>query len=123
MSNTLPYLQHNVAGRADDNEIWAADDVVDAVEDDLDDGRPTPEFAFVYKQAVQTTDAFLGMDPMGKDPTSTSCEDLLLHVQLPGVSSVADIDLDLRGEAVTLSTRALCAHNSTAIAYVPSLER
>lgn len=97
------------AGRADDNEIWATDEVVDAVEDDVDDGRPAPEFEFVYKQAVQTTDAFLGMDPMGKDPTSTSCEDLLLRVALPGVASVADIDLDLRPESLTLTTKTQCA--------------
>jgi dynein assembly factor 6, axonemal len=78
----------------------------------VDDDRPSPEYEFAYKQAVQTTDAFLGMDPLGKDPTSTSCEDLLLHVTLPEAASAADVDVDLKPTWVVVRTHAQCAPNS-----------
>jgi hypothetical protein len=34
-------------------------------------------YEFVYKQAVRTQDAYLGMS--GKDPSSTCCEDLVVR--------------------------------------------
>jgi dynein assembly factor 6, axonemal len=92
------------AGGGDPNAIWAPDELQDAIEDDLEDGRPAPKYDFVYKQAVQTTDTFLGMDPMGKDPTSTSCEDLVLNVTLPEASSAADVDVDLKPTWIIVRT-------------------
>ena len=44
-------------------------------------------FEFIYKQAVETTDAFLGM--MNKDPSSTCCEDLQLRVELPHAKALS----------------------------------
>ena len=38
-------------------------------------------FEFLYKQAVSTTDAFLGM--MDKDASSACCEDVELRIDLP----------------------------------------
>lgn len=96
-------------GRKDPNEIWASDELQEDGQDDVDDGRRAPEYEFAYKQAVQTTDAFLGMDPMGKDPTSTSCEDLVLHVTLPEASSAAEVDVDLKPTRVTVRTNVQCA--------------
>ena len=40
----------------------------------------------MYKQAVESTDIFLGMS--GKDESSTSCEDMVVRVELPEVSSL-----------------------------------
>lgn len=41
----------------------------------------------MYKQAVETTDMFLGMS--GKNESSTSCEDMVLRIELPGVESAS----------------------------------
>jgi hypothetical protein len=97
------------AGKQDDNVIWSPGEVADAVDDDIDDGRPPPAYEFTYKQAVQTTDVYLGLDPMGKDPTSTSCEDLVLTVTLPEASSVQDVDVDLKPTWVIVRTGVQCA--------------
>jgi hypothetical protein len=48
------------------------------------------------------------MDPMGKDPTSTSCEDLILDVHLPEANSVADIDVHLQEQSIMLQTSVQC---------------
>lgn len=42
---------------------------------------------FKYKQAVTTADNFLGMS--GKDPSTSSCEELVIAVQLPKAKSAA----------------------------------
>lgn len=41
----------------------------------------------VYKQAVGSSDAFLGMS--GKDPSSACCEALVVRIRLPGATSAA----------------------------------
>lgn len=88
----------------DDNEIWSEAEVCEVLDSSIQDGRVVPEYEFRYKQAVETTDMYLGLDPMGKNPTSTSCEDLVLLVTLPNVKSVGCIDVDLSAKAVTLLT-------------------
>lgn len=92
----------------DPNAIWAADEVCDVLAYDADDGRKVPEYSFYYKQAVQTGDVYLGLDPMGKDPTSNSCEDLVLTVELPDATSASDIDVDLASSSITLLTSKQC---------------
>ena len=44
-------------------------------------------FEFLYKQAVTSTDAFLGM--MDKDASSACCEDLELRIDLPNVKGLS----------------------------------
>lgn len=46
-------------------------------------------YEFLYKQAVESTDVFLGMS--GKDESSTSCEQMVVKVQLPQVESIAGV--------------------------------
>ena len=46
---------------------------------------------------------------MGKDPTSTSCEDLILQVTLPEATSVADVDVDLKPTRIIVRTGVQCA--------------
>jgi hypothetical protein len=46
-------------------------------------------FEFLYKQAVTSTDAFLGM--MDKDASSACCEDLDLRIDLPNAKSLSGI--------------------------------
>jgi dynein assembly factor 6, axonemal len=89
---------------ADSNAIWSPDEVCDILEAEADDARIVPAFEFSYKQAVQTGDVYLALDPMGKDPTSTCCEDLVLTVQLPDAETANDIDVDLTDSSITLLT-------------------
>lgn len=84
------------------NEIWTEEEVDDGVEDDCDDGRTPPQYEFIYKQAVETTDAFLGMS--GKDASSACCEDLVLKVKLPDVEKATEIDVDLKAASIRLVT-------------------
>lgn len=46
-------------------------------------------YAFGYKQSVTTSDNYLGIS--GKDPSSASCEHLVLVVQLPLAKSAAGV--------------------------------
>ncbi|GLC41616.1 hypothetical protein PLESTB_000696100 [Pleodorina starrii] len=88
--------------RHDPKEIWREDELEDAVEDDYDDDRQVPSYEFLYKQSVDTADNFLGMG--GKDPSSTSCEDLVVRVELPEAASAAELDLDVKDTYLKLSS-------------------
>ncbi|PNW80932.1 hypothetical protein CHLRE_07g335800v5 [Chlamydomonas reinhardtii] len=92
--------------RHDPKEIWREDELLDpaaaAVDDDYDDGREVPNYEFLYKQAVDTADNFLGMS--GKDGSSTSCEDLVVRVELPGAAGAAELDLDVKDTYLKLSS-------------------
>lgn len=79
----------------DPNEIWAENEVHDAGDiDDIDDGRPQPEFDIVFKQKVSPEDMFLGVDPL-RHPGISMSDDLVLKVTLPN-TKLAEIDLDVR---------------------------
>ncbi len=62
---------------------------------------PCCRYEFMYKQAVESTDVFLGMS--GKDESSTSCEDIVVRIELPGVSSASELDLDVKPTYIKLS--------------------
>ncbi|GMH40539.1 hypothetical protein BSKO_08443 [Bryopsis sp. KO-2023] len=89
-----------VKKRDTSKDIWQDDDLDDYGNDDLDDGRTQPQYDFVYKQAVETTDAFLGMGM--KDVSSACCEEMVVKVDLPGTESVGEIDLDVKEATMTL---------------------
>ncbi|KAF6255467.1 hypothetical protein COO60DRAFT_1641476 [Scenedesmus sp. NREL 46B-D3] len=73
----------------DKNDIWTAEEAeCSGYDEDANDGRLVPEFELRYKQAVTTSDNFLGMS--GKDPSSCCCEELLVVLQLPQAKSAAD---------------------------------
>ena len=55
----------------------------------------------MYKQAVSTADAYLGM-AHNKDPGSRSCEDLVFVAHLPGTTALADLDLDVQADRLRL---------------------
>ena len=46
----------------------------------------------IFKQAVGAEDIFLGMG--NKNPTTASCEDLVVRIKLPAVNA-KDIELDI----------------------------
>jgi len=75
--------------------IWDADEVAEAGDvDDVDDGRPQPEYDLVYKQRISPEDLFLGIDPI-RHPGTACSDEIVLKIKLPG-ARMADIDLDVR---------------------------
>lgn len=103
---------YSAVKRPDANEIWSEGELCDILDDSTGDGRMTPAYEFRYKQAIETTDMYLGLDPMGKNPTSTACEDLVLLVTLPDVESATSIDVDLTATSITLLTAYQCASDT-----------
>jgi hypothetical protein len=96
----------------DARAIWTDEELVDDFDldddaetggdgDGADGGSIVPEFRFAYKQAVSTADAFLGM-AHNKDPGTRSCEDLVLVVDLPGVKTMHELDLDVKQDRLRL---------------------
>lgn len=83
-------------------DIWDEEEVVEGSEfDTVYDPRPQPEYEIVYKQAVTSEDMFLGMGM--KNPSTASCEDMVLKIELPGAKS-ADIELDVKAKFLDCRT-------------------
>lgn len=83
-------------------DIWEEDEVQDSVLSEVfEDPRPQPEYDIVYKQAVSPEDVYLGMS--NRDPSSSSCEDLVVKVQLPG-TTMAQVNLDVTDKLLDLRT-------------------
>lgn len=60
----------------------------------------------MYKQAVESTDVYLGMG--GKDESSTSCEDMVIKIKLPEVNGISGRAVQwslCRGEPVAAGLR------------------
>ncbi|CAF1226366.1 unnamed protein product [Adineta steineri] len=75
-------------------DIWQIDEVPNnnvKTHDEVDQ-RPQPEYEMHYKQRITTEDVFLQMG--NKNPSSASCEDLVVNIQLPD-TKLADIILDI----------------------------
>jgi len=90
------------APRRDPKAIWDDDEVPEVVVDEVDDGRERPAHEFYVKQAVGTQDVFLGLSL--KDPSSMSCETLVVEVSLPGTASAQEIDLDVQENYLRVAT-------------------
>lgn len=85
--------------------IWEDEEVPhQAAACSSEDARETPSFEFLYKQAVTSTDAFLGM--MDKDASSACCEDLELRIDLPNVKGLSELDLDVQPLKILLTSPA-----------------
>ncbi|XP_024363650.1 uncharacterized protein [Physcomitrium patens] len=72
--------------------------------------RFTPEYAFVYKQAVSCNDVYMQMSE--KDCGSLSCEELVMKVKLPGTDGLEELDLDVHKTYLKLVSPQyyLCLH-------------
>lgn len=75
-----------VKGNAEGDKkgIWAEDEVPESeiVDDEKDeDDREQPEYDIVYKQSVSPEDVYMNMGL--KDPSSMSCNEMVVKVQLP----------------------------------------
>ena len=81
------------------NEIWSDKDFI---EDNLkEDGRPKPKYEILYKQNVTTEDIYLGLSE--KDPSSNSCDQLIMKVYLPN-TNLKEIGLEVREQSLHLTT-------------------
>ena len=101
--------------RAKNSDIWTLDEVPEegqeGVGDAYDDPRPQPKYDIKFKQAITPEDMFLGMS--GKTPASSSCDELVVSIELPD-TSMKDVELD-----VTRETLDLRAPNYRLFIYLP----
>ena len=87
--------------KAPSKDIWDADEVpVNGYGAD-NDPRKRPEYEILYKQAVTAEDMFIGLS--GRDPSSGSCEDLVVRITLPGTTG-KQIELDVLPQFLDLRT-------------------
>lgn len=67
-----------------------------------DDPRAQPDYEIVYKQKLGAEDIFLQMG--NRNPSSSSCEDMIVKISLPGVSKVSEIDINVYDKFLDLRT-------------------
>ncbi|CAH0557854.1 unnamed protein product [Brassicogethes aeneus] len=77
------------------------DNVVLESEKHKADWKKTPKWDLSYKQQVTASDVFLQMG--FKTPSSSSCEDMIIVVELPGENQ-KNMDLKILQQSLTLST-------------------
>ncbi len=70
------------------------DEVEEGAEfDTLDDPRMQPEYEILYKQQLASEDIFLNMS--NKTPATSSCENMIVKIKLPGISYINEIDINV----------------------------
>jgi hypothetical protein len=75
-------------------DIWNVDEVEEGAEyDNSDDSRPQPEYEIIYKQDLTSEELFLGMS--NKTPATSSCEYMIVKIQLPGTKKISEIDVNV----------------------------
>ena len=75
-------------------DIWDENEVEEGAEYDTnDDPRMQPEYEIIYKQSLTSEEVFLQMG--NKNPSSTSCEDMIVKIQLTGVAKINDIEINV----------------------------
>lgn len=81
-------------------EQWEKQQMED---EELLDTRKQPEYSITYKQAVTTEDLFLQMGL--KTPATSSCEDMIIEIQLPDETVKIDqMDLSVECDKIHLQT-------------------
>eukprot|EP01060_Flectonema_neradi_P029397 TRINITY_DN405_c6_g1_i1.p1 TRINITY_DN405_c6_g1~~TRINITY_DN405_c6_g1_i1.p1 ORF type:complete len:215 (+),score=44.95 TRINITY_DN405_c6_g1_i1:52-696(+) len=82
----------------DEKDIWDADEIVDLA---VLEKRERPEHEILFKQQVGSNDVFLGLD-YEKDPSSSSCEEMVIRIELPKENLAKDIKLDVEANSIDL---------------------
>lgn len=88
----------------DDDTIWETTDTknIHSSNKHPRDPRPQPLYEVYYKQNVGAEDVFMrGALLTG----STSCSHIVIKVHFPGVKSASELELDVKPETVTVSSR------------------
>lgn len=79
--------------QAESSDIWSKEEIPEGGQgDDELDPRPAPEYEMIFKQAVTSEDMYLQMS--GRNPSSSSCEDLVIKIKLPD-TEYSDVNLDV----------------------------
>lgn len=79
--------------QAESSDIWSEEEIPEGGQgDDELDPRPAPEYEMIFKQAVTSEDMYLQMS--GRNPSSSSCEDLVIKIKLPD-TEYSDVNLDV----------------------------
>lgn len=74
------------------------------VETELLENFKTPEYSVVFKQAVAPEDVFLQFS--GKTPATSSCEDMILQIEMPEETvGIDEINLVVEEKSVKLKTK------------------
>ncbi|KAL5012124.1 hypothetical protein ScPMuIL_010675 [Solemya velum] len=104
-TNTQPHSETSEKTVKNMKEIWDEAEVAEGSEfDSVYDPRPQPEYDIIYKQTVTPEDMFLQMG--NKNPATASCEDMVVKVELPGTSSMSDVQLDVKPKFLDCRTPA-----------------
>lgn len=83
----------NIYTKKQSKNIWEEEEVEAGAEfDTSDDPRVQPEYDIVYKQKLTSEEMFLQMG--SKTPATSSCEDMVVKIKLPGVEKVSEIDVN-----------------------------
>lgn len=81
-------------------EEWEQQQVKD---DEMLDTRKQPSYKIAYKQVVTTEDIYLQMGL--KTPATSSCEDMIINIDLPDETvNIDQMDLKVEAEVVNLQT-------------------
>ena len=84
-------------------DIWDVDEVMPSGEyDDAYDSRQQPEYSISYRQTITTDDVYLGMS--NKNPSTASCEMMVIKIELPEAKSLSDMDLNVKKTFLDLRT-------------------
>ena len=68
------------------------------------DPREIPVYELLHRQRVRAEDVYLGAD-FTRDPSTSSSEDIVVRVKLPGVKNVdREVTLDVTSKGMTLTT-------------------
>ena len=79
----------------DSRAIWSAAEVAGArelEEDSTADGRLKPDYDVLYAQSLSAEDVFMGLGT--KDPSTASCEAIVVKVFLPR-TNISEVTLDV----------------------------
>ncbi len=75
-------------------DIWNTDEVEEGAEfDTTDDPRIQPDYEIIYKQKLTSEELFLQMG--NKTNATSSCEDMVVKIKLPGVAKIGEIDVNV----------------------------
>ncbi|RNA21862.1 PIH1D3 [Brachionus plicatilis] len=85
--------KNNLYAKKQSKNIWDEDEVEAGAEyDTSDDPRIQPEYDILFKQKLSSEELFLQMG--NKTAATSSCEDMVIKIKLPGVEKVSEIDIN-----------------------------
>ncbi|KAL9641942.1 hypothetical protein ABK040_004000 [Willaertia magna] len=74
------------------------------LEDQNNDNREIPEFDFLFKHKVSSTDVYLGLD-FEKNPSAQNSDVISVMIKLPKVNGIDEIDLQITSILLKLFTK------------------